>query len=203
MRSLSYLLLIVACLFPQRPPTRKLFPIPEDMEYEFRGVKLADTEAKLLMKAFEADFANEDGCDDNKLVSERAGMAGISLGKLGNGVVVKRNDVCLCGTGGCPLYAYVREKEGWRAVAKSFGWAFGIVPSKIEIPDMVFASSGGGGLMSLVLQRYDGRQFVEHACETLTAKEGFPKSPDDWFDPEKVAVSACKNLAPSSPGARH
>ena len=36
--------------------------------------------------------------------------------------------------------------------------------------------------MSLVLQRYDGRLFVEHACETLTAKPGFPQQPDAWWE---------------------
>jgi hypothetical protein len=59
--------------------------------------------------------------------------------------------------------------------------------------------------MSLVLQRYDGRHFVDYACETLAAKPGFPQEPDDWWDEDKVSVSVtpCENWVPHSPKDCH
>lgn len=198
MRPFPYSLMIVACLLFQRPPAAKLFPIPENMEYEFPGVKLSSAETKLLDKALSADFANQDFCDKESPLPELS-SAHVSLGRLGSGIIVKVNDPCICGTGGCPMFVYVREKGGYRTVSESFGWAFGVVPSETDVPDLVFASSAGGGLMTLTLQRYDGHAYVDHSCETLTAKEGFPQSQDDWWDPDKVSVSPCENFVPGSP----
>lgn len=194
--------MIVAYLLFQRPPTAKLFPIPENMEYEFPGVKLSPAEAKLLEKAFSADFAKHDFCDKKLALTELA-IANVSLGKLGNGIIGKVNDSCICGTGGCPMFVYVREKRGYRTVSEGFGWAFGVVSSETDVPDLVFASSAGGGLMTLTLQQYDGQVYVDHACDMLTAKEGFPQSQDDWWDPDKVSVSPCENFVSSSPGTPH
>jgi hypothetical protein len=206
MRPLFCALLFPLCLFLQSAPAPKLFPIPENMQYEFPGVRLSETDAKLLEKAFAADIAKEDDCDDERPVRNRIVTARLSLGKLGNGIIAKVNEVkkfCFCGTGGCPMFVYVREKDGYRTVAEDFGWAFGVVESKLDVPDLAFASSGGGGLMSLALQRYDGRLFVDYACETLTAKPGFPQEPDDWWDEDKVSVSPCENSVPHSPRHRH
>ena len=180
----------------QVTPAPKLFPIPESMEHEFPGVQLSETNGRRLQMTFGADW-KEDFFDAKKLVSERIEMASLSLGKLGSGVILKVNDEILCGTGGCPLYAYIREKDGYRAVAKSFGWAYGVVRTKSDIPDLAFASNGGGGTMTLKLQSYDGQHFVDKACETLIAKEGFPKSPDDWWDPSKVSLRPCENFEPA------
>ena len=74
-----------------------------------------------------------------------------------------------------------------------------LIPACLLFQDLAFASSGGGGLMSLVLQHYNGHQFVDYACEMLTFPDGrFPESSDDWFDPEKVSVSPCENFLPNS-----
>ena len=198
MRPLSYLLLLALSFLFQGAPAPKLFPIPDHMEFAFAGVTLSETNSKLLQTAFGADW-QEDYFDAKKLASEQVAMADISLGRLGNGVILKVNDEVLCGSGGCPLYAYVREKTGYRAVAKSFGWAYGVVATKSDVPDLAFASNGGGGKMNLLLQGYDGQHFVDKACETLTAKEGLPKSPNDWWDASKVSVAPCENFEPPPP----
>lgn len=109
MRPLAYSLMIVASLLFQRGPAAKLFPIPENMEYEFSGAKLSPAEVKLLEKAFSADFANQDFCDKEPPLSELS-TANVSLGRLRSGIIVKVNDSCICGTGGCPMFVYVREK---------------------------------------------------------------------------------------------
>jgi hypothetical protein len=190
MRLLPCSLLIIIFLFTQHAAAPKLFPIPENMRYEFRGARLADMDAKLLKRSFMADL--EDDCEDEKPWPDLVAMADISLGKLGRGVVLKVNSLCLCGTGGCPIYVYVREKDGYRTVAKSFGWAFGVVPSNSEVPDLAFASSVGSGQMSLILLGYNGRVYTKKACETLVAKEGFPRTSEDWFNPATVQVRPCE-----------
>lgn len=201
MRFLRHSLIIFACFLSQKPPAAKLFPIPENMDYEFPGVKLTTTDAKLLRRAFEADFRKADWGE--RQPPEKLAMTSISLGKLGYGLILKVNDNVVCGTGGCPLYVYVRKKGAWRSVAQSFGWAFGIVPSESDVPDLAFASSAGGGLMTLSLQHYNGHVFMDYACEMLTAKKGFPRTQDDWWDLDKVSVSPCENSVSSSPGVPH
>ena len=203
MRLLPYHLLIAVCLFFQQSPEAKLFPLPADMEYTFPGAKLNDSDAKLLEKAFAADFAKQDYCDKKPALGQLA-TADISLGKLGSGVIVKGNDICLCGgTGQCAMYFYVREENGYRPVCEGFGWAFAFVDSNTEVPDLVFAHSGGGGLMTLILLRYDGRVYVKRGCDKLTAKEGFPQSPEDWWDSSKVLVSPCDKNLPNSRSDTH
>ena len=194
-------LLIPACLLFQDPPATKLFPIPENMQYEFPGVKLTPREAKLLEKAFSSDLAKLEPCD-KKPLSEQFATAEVSLEKLGRGIVVKLNDSCLCGTGGCPINVYIREKDLYRTIDESFGWAFGVVESGSDVPDLAFASSGGGGRMTLLLQRYDGRHFVDKACEMLVSEGGFPPTPEDWFNPKLVKVRPCEKFEQPSPNDR-
>ena len=54
---------------------------------------------------------------------------------------------CVCGaTGNCPMHAYARKKAGYRVVADgAMGWAFGVVDSQADVPDLVFASNGAEG----------------------------------------------------------
>ena len=168
------------------------------MQYEFPGVTLSDSDARALEKAFAADLSKQDWCEKKAPLAEFQ-SAPISLGKLGHGVLVKGNADCLCGaTGQCEMFVYVREKNGYRTVAESFGWAFGVVDSKSDVPDLAFASSGGGGLMNLILQNYDGRKYVDKLCEKLVSEEGFPKTPDDWFNPKVVKVRPCENFVQHS-----
>ena len=51
------------------------------------------------------------------------------------------------------------------------GWAFGLVDTKAGVPDLVFATNGGGGQIGFGLYRYVGERYVVHACETLTKKD--------------------------------
>jgi hypothetical protein len=186
--------MIPVCLLLQTAPAPRFFPIPENMQYEFPGVTLSDSDARVLEKAFAADLSKQDWCEKKAPLAEFP-SAPISLGKLGHGVLVKGNADCLCGaTGQCEMFVYVREKNGYRTVAESFGWAFGVVDSKSDVPDLAFASSGGGGLMNLILQNYNGRKYVDKLCEMLVSEEGFPKTPDDWFNPRVVKVRPCDNF---------
>jgi len=115
-------------------------------------------------------------------------MAGVSLGKLGKGVVVRMSGSCVCrATGNCPMHAYARKKAGYRLVADGgMGWAFGVVDSQADVPDLVFASNGGGGQIGLGLYRYVGGRYVVQACETLIKKDDADAS---WWDPSAVVVS--------------
>ena len=52
------------------------------------------------------------------------------------------------------MHAYARKKAGYRLVADGgMGWAFGVVDSQADVPDLVFASNGGGGQIGLGLYR--------------------------------------------------
>jgi len=174
----------------------KSFPIPEDMQEDWPGAGLSEAETKLLEKAVQADLLEAD-CE-TKLSLDRVEMAGVSLGKLGKGVVVVRMaGSCVCGaTGNCPLRAYALRKGGYRLVADGLmGWAFGVADSKAAVPALVFASSGGGGQASLRLYRYVDGRYLLQACETLIKKD---RADASWWDPSAVVLQTWPCGAPST-----
>jgi len=187
MRSLACVLLIPLCLMAQDPQSPKSFPIPEGMQEDWPGAGLGEVETKLLQKALQADLLEVEADCETKLSVDRVEMAGVSLGKLGKGVVVRMAGSCVCGaTGNCPLRAYAPKKDGYRVVADGgMGWAFGLVDTKAGVPDLVFASNGGGGQASLGLYRYVGDRYLLRACETLIKKD---RADASWWDPSSVEV---------------
>jgi len=187
MRSLACVLLIPLCLMAQDPQSPKSFPIPEGMQEDWPGAGLGEVETKLLQKAVQADLLEVEADCETKLSVDRVEMAGVSLGKLGKGVVVRMAGSCVCGaTGNCPLHAYAPKKDGYRVVVDGgMGWAFGLVETKAGVPDLVFASNGGGGQASLGLYRYVGDRYLLRACETLIKKD---RADASWRDPSSVEV---------------
>ena len=118
MRPLSCVLLVPLCLMAQNPQSPKSFPIPEDMQEDWPGAGLGEAETKLLQKAVQADLVEVEVDCETKLSLDRVEMAGVSLGKLGKGVVVRMAGSCVCAaTGNCPLHAYAPRKGGYRLVA--------------------------------------------------------------------------------------
>jgi len=197
MRPLACVLLIPLCLMAQNPQSPKPFPIPEDMQEDWPGAGLGEAETKLLQKAVQADLLEVEADCETKLSLDRVEMAGVSLGKLGKGVVVRMAGSCVCGaTGNCPLRAYAPRKGGYRLVADGgMGWAFGVVDSKAAVPGLVFASNGGGGQASLGLYRYVGDRYLLQACETLIKKD---RADASWWDPSAVVVQTWACGAPST-----
>jgi len=175
----------------------KSFPIPEDMQEDWPGAGLNDAEAKLLQKAVQADLLEVEADCETKLSLDRVEMAGVSLGKLGKGVVVRMAGSCVCGaTGNCPLRAYALRKGGYRLVADGgMGWAFGVIDSKAAVPGLVFASNGGGGQASLRLYRYVDGRYLLQACETLIKKD---RADASWWDPSAVVLQTWPCGAPST-----
>ena len=116
--------------------------------------------------------------------------AEISLGTLGNGVIVIMSGSAFCGTGGCPIYVYVREKARYRKVLNdSLGWAFAVVDSRTAVPNLAIASNAGGGQIVLMVYGYAEKSFQRESCETLTSKDG--RTPDSWWDAEQVNIQPC------------
>lgn len=191
MRYVSHCLLIFSLVFVQGPRAPKLFPIPTTMQKMFPGADLNDADTKLLRKSLEADLGSLDQeCGDESL-SDSLALAGVDLGKLGKGVIVAVHGSCMCGaTGDCPMFVYAREKDRFRQVASSGGWAYGVVKTEAAIPDLVFASKGGGMHIYLNLYRYSGDKFVERGCELLTPKGD--NGPTSWWDPSQVVVRPCE-----------
>jgi hypothetical protein len=189
------LLLLPFASAPQSPAT---FPIPADMHEIWPGAKLTDADKQLLQKAAAPELhdENEDSRSGKKYSFESLDTADIALGTLGKGVIVLMSGSALCGTGGCPIYAYVHEKGEYKKVlggekkgAGPIGWAFTVVNSKTTIPDLVIARSNGGGQVALTLFRYSGDAFVPQACEILSAKN--PTSTSSWWDPSQVSIEPC------------
>lgn len=203
MRILICAFLLPLLLFAQTRQPPATFPIPKDMQEIWPGPKLTDADKLLLRKAVETDMREFDRVlqEDQRPKFESVDTAGLDLGSLGNGVLVTWSESILCGTGGCPIYAYVHEGNSYRKVLGGSrrmvvsGWAFAVAKSETTIPDLVIASNLNGGTIVLMLYRYSGKTFASESCETLTAKEGAP-SGLGRFDPAGVVVSPCGTQAP-------
>lgn len=183
--------LFVGNLSAMSQQAAKVFPIPA-MQEVWPGAKLNETNRRLLWRAINADLRELEKISSSgkKSSLDDVDTADISLGNLGQGVIVEISHSELCGTGGCPIYAYVREKAGYKRVLRSFGWAFGVIKSDTAVPDLVVASNGGGGQVGLALYRYNGEMFARAACETLKAK--WPGSAAfSWWDAASVDVEPC------------
>jgi hypothetical protein len=177
---------ILLPLFPLAlaPQSAATFPIPADMHETWSGAKLSETDKQLLQRAVNADLR-----DLQEESQSSFHTAEIGLGPLGKGVIVQLSRSFFCGTGGCPIYTYVREKTGYRKVLSSFGWAFAVVDSHGAVPDLVLAGNAGGARISLHLFHYDGKTFSTRACEMLTSKTG--DTPSNWWDPSQVNIEPC------------
>jgi hypothetical protein len=177
-------ILLPLLLFP--PQTVATFPIPTDMRETWPGAKLGEADKPLLQKAVNAGLGDLHEKSQSPVDFDSAEIA---LGPLGKGVIVLLSSRLYCGTGGCPIFAYVREKTGYRKVLSSFGWAFAVVDSRDATPDLVIARNAGGGLMTLLLFHYSGKTFNMRTCEILTSKTG--EFPSSWWDPSLVNIEPC------------
>ena len=183
MRPFACAILLPLLLLALAPQSASTFPIPADMHETWSGAKLSEADKQLLQKAVNADLR------DLQESQSTVDTAEIALGPLGKGVIVLLSRSFLCGTGGCPIYAYVREKTGYRKVLSSFGWAFAVVDSHGAVPDLVIAGNAGGARITLHLFHYAGKTFSPRACEMLTSKTG--DTPSSWWDPSQVNIESC------------
>jgi len=186
---------ILVTLFAQVPQTPATFPIPKDMHEIWPGAKLSDTDKQLLRKAVNADLRLFNEQYQSAYTFESVDTADIDLGTLGKGVIVVLSESPECGTGGCPIYAYVREEARYRRVlgAKpsfALGWAFAVVKSNGAIPDLVTASHLSGDVVTLIMYRYDGSTFTRQGCENLTPKNS-NATLTSWWDSSQLNVEPC------------
>ena len=150
MRFFACPLLLLSCLFAAGPQPTSTFPIPRDIEETWPGAKLNDAENQLPERAVPSDLRDLERDCSQKTASASVDSADLNLGKLGQGVLVRMCGSCACGvTGNCPIYAYFRETGGFRKILSdkrrgTFGWAFSVVDSNSETPDLVIAKNLGG-----------------------------------------------------------
>jgi hypothetical protein len=154
------------------------------MHETWSGAKLSEADKQLLQRTVNADLR-----DLQEESQSTVDTADIALGTLGKGVIVLMSRSFLCGTGGCPIYVYVREKAGYRKVLSSAGWAFAAVDSHGAVPELVLAGNAGGARITLHLFHYDGKTFNTQACEMLTSKT--EDTPSSWWDPSQVNIEPC------------
>jgi hypothetical protein len=195
MRTFACLVFVSLSAFSQSSRPLKLFPIPADMHEIWPGAALTIPEKKLLQKALEPVLQSNERYCEKKSAFESIDSASISLGKLGTGVIILVPESCVCGDANCPIYLYARAKDGYRIVLGDTrhdrgagGWAFGVVESTADVPDLVLASNAGGPQVVLTLYRYDGSRFVQQGCETLTRKQ---ENTTSWWNPSEVDVQPC------------
>jgi hypothetical protein len=184
MRLFVCAILLPLLSFALAPQSAATFPIPADMRETWSGAKLSEADKQLLQKAVNTDLR-----DLQEESQSTVDTAEIALGPLGKGVIVLLSRSPICGTGGCPIYAYVREKTGYRKVLSSFGWAFAVVDSDGAVPDLVLAGNAGGARITLHLFHYGLKTFSKRACEMLTSKTG--DTPSSWWDPSQVNIEPC------------
>ena len=187
MRLFVCAILLSLLRFAPAPQHAATFPIPTDMHETWPGAKLSEADKQLLQRAVNVELRDLQKESHSPVDVDTAEIA---LGPLGKGVIVALSNPLVCGTGGCPVYAYVREKTGYRKVLSSFGWAFAVVDSHGAAPNLVIAGNAGGGRITLLLFHYDGKSFITEACEMLTAKTG--DTPSSWWDPSLVNIEPCR-----------
>ncbi len=189
MRVLALFLLLSTYLFAQDHGSSRRFPIPKGLDKMWPDAVLSDSEKKLLKEAVAPDLRDLD-CEE-KPAFDSLDKTSIPLGRLGKGVLVATNSRCACGgTGNCRSTLYIRERDHYRRVLNESGYAFAVVNSKTDIPDIVLATNSSARQVYLTKYRYTGSRFAPHACETLTAKSTDP--PKSWWDPHEVLIQPCE-----------
>ncbi len=169
------------------------FPIPQ-MQEIWPGAQLNPVQRKLLRNAMAPMLAGQIDSESGSTYSfERVVTADVDLGALGKGVIAMMYMSRQCGTGGCPIYVYVRQKSGDREILDSFGWAFAIVDSHSRVPDLATASNAGGGHITVTLLHYDGHRFTERGCETLSSKQS-GGDPEVGGTPKKSTSRSANSL---------
>jgi len=183
----------VALLWPQTQEDQHLFPLPT-MQVEWPSSGLTSRDYGLLAHGVNSAFVDckPDASDF------RFEYALANLGKLGNGVLVRAQERCQCGRGNCQIHVYIRDSDVYREVPfekhrEPWGWAWGVVKSGFDVPDLAFGSNGGGGCQALGLYRYTKGTFVLYAAEHVRLQEGKrAASPEDWWNPSVVvALPSC------------
>src|SRR5450755_1752650 len=132
MRLFAGSVLLQLLLFP--PKSVATFPIPANMRETWPGAKLSEADKPLLQKAVNASLRDLHEESQSPVDFDSAEIA---LGPLGKAVIVLLSSRLYCGTGGCPIFAYVREKTGYRKVLSFFGWAFAVVDARVATTDLV------------------------------------------------------------------
>lgn len=197
MRVLACSLLLSACLSAQNPEASRLFAIPQGLDKTWPDAVLTDSEKNLLREAVESNLRDlEKNCEE-KSAFDSLNKTSVALGTLGKGVIVATRGSCSCGTAGnCPIYLYVRDKDRYREVLRNgkripYGWAFAVVDSKADVPDIVLATHDSVVEQRLTKYQSVNGRFALQACETLTAKNS-DSGPKNWWDPDEVSVQPCE-----------
>lgn len=163
----------------------------------------AGSNAKLLQKTLAKDLSGDNQNAHPPL--DDLLVAPLQLGNLGKAMLVKPRLGAFqyCGaTGNCPIWVYILRNGRYEPVLGDpsdvsapegttfvIGWAFAIVPSSTNIPNLVVISNAGGGHQILTRYRFDHPRFRQDACEDITMKDS--EKVTDWFDPTQVNVTPC------------
>jgi hypothetical protein len=89
-------------------------------------------------------------------------VARVPLGTLGDGMMVNFRHSPSCGTGGCPMWLFLRGPQGYRNVIKEGGWGFSLAPSgqSSSVPDIAFYWQMGAGETDVAQYHFAQGEFV-------------------------------------------
>lgn len=89
-------------------------------------------------------------------------IARVPLGSLGDGMMVNFRHSPSCGTGGCPMWLFLRDPQGYRNAIRTGGWGFSLVPSgqSSSVPDIAFYWQMGAGETDVAQYHFDRGKFV-------------------------------------------
>ena len=88
----------------------------------------------------------------------------VPLGSLHGAVMVNFGHSPSCGTGGCPMWLFVRDAEGYRSLIRAGGWGFSLQPSGGPVPDIAFYWQMGAGETDVSQFRFAKGKFVRMAA---------------------------------------
>jgi hypothetical protein len=88
----------------------------------------------------------------------------VLLGSLGDGLMVDFRHSPSCGTGGCPMWLFSRDAQGYLNVIKDGGWGFSLLPSGGSVPDVAFYWQMGAGETDVTQYHFMRGKFVPVAA---------------------------------------
>lgn len=84
----------------------------------------------------------------------------VSLGALGEGLVVNFLHSAACGTGGCPMWLLVRDQDAYKVAVPGAGWGYWLKSSGGPVPDLILYWQMGVGDTDVAHYRYGGGKFI-------------------------------------------
>jgi hypothetical protein len=123
------------------PLPKQIVPISAAVTPRQYGDVIAAIEKEMAKPKVSQELEQGPGLGELKSIL----MTRVPLGPMGEGMMVDFRHSPSCGTGGCPMWLFLRDPQGYRNVIKNGGWGFALLPSGGPVPDIAFYWQMGAG----------------------------------------------------------